>query len=211
MDYVTVRGQATAEVVIKKSRFLGQVFPVSDEAQAQVFLEGVRAERRNARHHAFAYRLGPAALVQRMSDDGEPQGTAGRPILELLQKQGVTDVLVVVTRYFGGILLGAPGLVRAYGEAARSALAAAGHERRRELTVVRLTLDYTWLGQVQHWLSEAGALTVSTDFTDRVMLTAAINSELADRLVRSLVDRTSGQLKAETAGTQFVAEPISAR
>lgn len=207
MDYLTVRGKAAAEVVIKRSRFLGQVFPISSEEEAQAHLEAVRADHRDARHHAFAYRLGPGAAVQRMSDDGEPQGTAGRPILELLQKQGLTDVLLVVSRYFGGVLLGAPGLVRAYGEAAKAAVAAAGRERRRELTLVRLTVDYTWLGQVQYWLGEAGALTVDTDFTDRVRITAAVDPAAVDRLVRSLQDRTAGQLKAEVAGTQFVADP----
>lgn len=208
MDYITVRGEATAEVVIKKSRFIGHVFPATDEDEALRLLEAVRTRHRDARHHAFAYRLGPSARVQRMSDDGEPQGTAGRPILELLQKQDVTDVLLVVTRYFGGVLLGAPGLVRAYGEAARDALAAAERERRRELSVLRLTLDYTWLGKVQHALEEAGALTLDTHFTDHVQILTAVEPAAAESLVRSLTDRTAGQLQAETAGTRFVAEPL---
>ncbi len=208
MDYITVRGQAAAEVVIKKSRFIGQVFPVTDEGEALRLLEEIRTRHRDARHHAFAYRLGPAARVQRMSDDGEPQGTAGRPILELLQKQDITDALVVVTRYFGGVLLGAPGLVRAYGEAARGALAAAGRERRRELAVLRLTLDYTWLGKVQHALEEAGALTLDTRFTDRVEILTAVEPAAAEPLIQSLTDRTSGQLQAEPAGTQFVAQHV---
>ncbi|MGE5589007.1 MAG: YigZ family protein [Bacillota bacterium] len=208
MDYITVRGEATAEVVIKKSRFIGHVFRVTSEDNALRHLDAVRTRHRDARHHAFAYRLGPEARVQRMSDDGEPQGTAGRPILELLQKQDVTDALVVVTRYFGGVLLGAPGLVRAYGEAARDAMAAAGRERRRELTVVRLTLDYTWLGKVQHALEEAGALTLDTRFSDRVEILAAVEPAAASAVTRTLADLTAGQLRAEAAGTQFVAEPM---
>ncbi|MHB9146132.1 MAG: YigZ family protein [Symbiobacteriia bacterium] len=208
MDYITVQRPATAEVVIKKSRFIGHAFPVTSEEDAQARLELLRVEHRDARHNAFAYRLGPKALVQRMSDDGEPQGTAGRPILELLQKQDVTDVLVVVTRYFGGVLLGAPGLVRAYGEAARDALAAAGVERRKELTLLRLTLDYTWLGKVQHWLGEAGAITLDTKFAEQVAITAAVAPEAAEGLLASLAERTAGQLQAETVGTHFVSQPL---
>lgn len=208
MDYTTVSGPATAEVVIKKSRFMGQAWPVTSEDEAEARLAAIRAEHRDARHHAFAYRLGPQAGVQRMSDDGEPQGTAGRPILELLQKQNVTDCLVVVSRHFGGILLGAPGLVRAYGEAARDALAAAVLERRRELTLLRLTLDYTWLGKVQHWLEEAGTLPVDTRFTERVEITVGVDPAAVDNLLHSLTERTAGQLRAEKAGTRYVADRI---
>lgn len=208
MDYTTVSGPATAEVVIKKSRFMGQAWPVTSEDEAEARLAAIRAEHRDARHHAFAYRLGPQAGVQRMSDDGEPQGTAGRPILELLQKQNVTDCLVVVSRHFGGILLGAPGLVRAYGEAARDALAAAVLERRRELTLLRLTLDYTWLGKVQHWLEEAGTLPVDTRFTERVEITVGVDPAAVDNLLHSLAERTAGQLRAEKAGTRYVADRI---
>lgn len=208
MDYITVSGPATAEVVIKKSRFIGQAWPVTSEAEAEAHLAAIRAEHRGARHHAFAYRLGPRAMGQRMSDDGEPQGTAGRPILELLQKQNATDCLIVVSRYFGGILLGAPGLVRAYGEAARDALAAARLERRRELTLLHLTMDYTWLGKVQRWLEEAGALPVDTQFTERVELKVGVDPAAVDVLLGLLAERTAGQLQAETAGTRFVADRL---
>ncbi|HIU94159.1 MAG TPA: YigZ family protein, partial [Candidatus Aphodomorpha intestinavium] len=132
MAYRTVKQPGEAELVIKRSRFIGRCFPVADEQEALRLLEQVRRQHWDATHNCYAYSVGVSGACARYSDDGEPSGTAGLPMMEALRRSGVTDALVVVTRYFGGILLGAGGLVRAYSAAAAAAVRSAGEVEMRE-------------------------------------------------------------------------------
>lgn len=156
-EILTVSGFGQREVVIKKSRFIGLVWPVVSEEEAASYLERSRSEFPGANHYVFAYVLGPGGEIVRASDDGEPGGTAGKPVLSTIRLQELTNTLVVVIRYFGGILLGAPGLVRAYSQAAREALTEAGI-KKLELTVqVDIKLPYSQLDQVRYQLERLGA------------------------------------------------------
>lgn len=156
-EILTVSGFGQREVVIKKSRFIGLVWPVVSEEEAASYLERSRSEFPGANHYVFAYVLGPGGEIVRASDDGEPGGTAGKPVLSTIRLQDLTNTLVVVIRYFGGILLGAPGLVRAYSQAAREALTEAGI-KKLELTVqVDIKLPYSQLDQVRYQLERLGA------------------------------------------------------
>ena len=148
-SYLTVAADATAEVEDRGSRFLCTLRRVGDEDEARALVAALRREHTDARHHCSAFVLGPGGAVQRSSDDGEPAGTAGAPMLDVLRGAGVSDVATVVTRWFGGTLLGAGGLVRAYGDAVRAAVAEAGTLRRSLLTELALDLDHADAGRVE--------------------------------------------------------------
>lgn len=171
----TVKGRAQAEIEVKKSRFIGQLAHAETEEDALGFLEEVRAANRMARHNVYAYVLreggaGDAGRV-RYSDDGEPQKTAGMPVLETLQHAGLTDVVCVVTRYFGGTLLGTGGLVRAYTQATQDAIAVAHVVTISRCVDIAITMDYAHFDQMAHLAQACGAKTVDTRYTDNVEMT----------------------------------------
>ena len=148
VSYLTLARTAHASIEVKRSRFLATLEPVADEAAARAVVERMRREHWDARHHCSAFVLGADGSVQRSSDDGEPAGTAGAPMLEVLRGAGVSDTVAVVTRWFGGVLLGAGGLVRAYGDAVRAGLEEAGTLRRTLLREQLLVLDHADAGRV---------------------------------------------------------------
>lgn len=157
--------------VVNKSRFIGQGAPVSTEEEALAFLREVREKYRDATHNCYAYVLGKNFGIMRYSDDGEPGGTAGLPMMEVLKARQVTDCCVVVTRYFGGVLLGAGGLVRAYTQGAAVALDAAGVGEMHLSTRYLVDLEYGLLGRVEHFLKDRPVIVEDKSFTDRVTLT----------------------------------------
>ncbi len=160
-EYRTVEKEASTEFEEKKSRFIATVKPVSTEEEAVRFIEGLRSRYWDASHNVYAYYINDNSgnsIFQRYSDDGEPSGTAGLPVLEAIKKQQLQDVAVVVTRYFGGTLLGAAGLVRAYGKSASLGLEAAGVIKRQLCYAVGLISEYTWLGKVQSLIAGKGYL-----------------------------------------------------
>lgn len=169
MTYSTIQGSATAEIVEKKSRFIASVSHVETEEEALAFLDKIRAENRMARHNVYAYVLRGGRV--RYSDDGEPQKTAGMPTLEVIQHEGLQDVIVVVTRYFGGILLGTGGLVRAYTQATQAGLAAAEHVVISTCVDIVLALDYPFYDQVLHIASHCNAKIMDTTYADTITLT----------------------------------------
>lgn len=148
-EYLTVLNEGVAELEEKKSRFIATVSPAASEDQAQRFVERLKTRYWNASHNVYAYYLYNGALAQKFSDDGEPSGTAGLPVLDVIKKMNVQDVAVVVTRYFGGTLLGASGLVRAYGKCAAMGIEAAGIVTRQLCREVRIEMDYSLLGKIQ--------------------------------------------------------------
>lgn len=201
MTYATVAGHGQAEILIKKSRFLANVAPVTSEGEAWAFIARVRSEHAEATHNCFAFKAGSA---QRMSDDGEPSGTAGRPIFEVLDKQGLFDTVVVVTRYFGGTLLGAGGLVRAYSQAAVAGVEAAGTARAIPAADLRLKLDYSLLGKVQYLVQQRGALILNTEFGQEVVLDCRLKAEQQEGFESDLADASAGRILVEKLGERLV-------
>jgi uncharacterized YigZ family protein len=180
---------ATATVEVKRSRFLCRVERVSTEEAARAVVEAARKEHWDARHHCSAFVLGPDGRVARSSDDGEPAGTAGAPMLEVLRGAGVSDTVAVVTRWFGGVLLGAGGLVRAYGDAVRAALDEAGTTDRRLMSVVAVTVPHGEAGRLENDLRTRGLGMRGVEYAEAATLVLAVDPE-----------RPVGPLLAELTG-----------
>ncbi len=203
--YKTILTAAEAEFTEKRSRFIGQIRPVKTEEEAAAFLAELRSRHWNATHNVFAYRLREGGL-QRYSDDGEPQGTAGVPSLDVLQKAGVVDAAVVVTRYFGGVLLGAGGLVRAYSHAVSLALEAAGVVTMRLCLLQQLSCTYSQYGRVAALVPEHGGVIDASDFGESVSLRFHIAPERLPALCAALADATCGSCAPQPAGERFFPE-----
>ena len=200
-EYRIPAGPSEAELLEKKSRFIGQVFPAETEEEARACIEAVRKKHYDARHHCFCYRLANGTV--RASDDGEPQGTAGMPVLDVLRKSGVTDVVTVATRYFGGILLGGGGLVRAYSHTASIALQAAQIITMRECLLLSLTCDYGRYGRVASLVPECGGVTDDTVFEEKVTVKFHLAPELLGAFRKKLADATNGQVDVTEDGKKF--------
>ncbi|MFA6948886.1 MAG: YigZ family protein [Eubacteriales bacterium] len=190
--YVTLGGEASAELVERKSVFIGHAAHIADEAGALEFIKRIKHERSDATHNVYAYVTAGGAAA-RYSDDGEPQGTAGIPVLDVIRKSGFTDAVIVVTRYFGGILLGAGGLVRAYGSAAKLAVDAAKivtYERFTEFTV---SFAYTDYGKAQYEAPKYGVRVDNTDFGVGVVMRCAVKAGDYPRFAAAVAEMTSGR------------------
>ena len=202
-EYVTIAARAEDDFFERKSQFIGYIAPVSTEEEALAFLAEVRAKNRDARHNCFAYILKNG--VKRASDDGEPQGTAGVPILEVVEREGITDVIVVVTRYFGGILLGAGGLVRAYAHAAKLAVDAAQRKVMSPAVLLEINMDYNQYGRINNVLAKYTCIVQDTVFADSVTMqilfiekdVAAFQAELTEMTAATVaaveVERCMGE------------------
>ena len=202
-QYRTVKKEAEDEFVERRSRFIGRVKPVKTEEDAVSFIQACKSKHWDASHNVYAYSL-REGNIRRYSDDGEPQGTAGVPVLEVLQKSGVTDLAVVVTRYFGGVLLGAGGLVRAYSRGAKIALDAGEIITMALCQTAELLCDYNQYGRILALVPEAGGMVTDAQFTDTVSVRFQIPGESLAGLNRKLADATSGSVQAEVTGELFV-------
>ena len=194
------------EIVEKKSRFIATLRPVTTEEEAAAFLAEIRKKYWDARHHCSAFVLGERGDLTRCSDDGEPSGTAGRPMLDVLTGEGLTNCCAIVTRYFGGTLLGTGGLVRAYGGAVREGL-----KHCRILTCIPgvrfvIAVDYTDLGKIQYILNEEQVTLENTEYTDRVVISALLPVEAAEGLRKKLADATGGRCVPEDGGHPLLGE-----
>ncbi|MBQ8624191.1 MAG: YigZ family protein [Oscillospiraceae bacterium] len=194
MAYKTIYDPAQASFVEQKSEFIGYIAPVKTNEEAVAFIESVRSENRKARHNCYAYVLRDG-MISRYSDDGEPQGTAGPPILDVIQKSGLTDVCIVVTRYFGGILLGKGGLTRAYSTGASLAVNAARLMIMCEAYEVTMTLDYSLYDKINYVLPDFEIKILATDYAERITLKLLVKEELAESLHEKLVDITNGNIE----------------
>ncbi len=201
-DYKTVADEATAEFTEKRSRFIAQVRPVQNEEEALQFLAEVRANHREARHNVYAY-ICRENNISRYSDDGEPSGTAGLPVLNVLTRQGLTDVCVVVTRYFGGILLGAGGLARAYGKSAADGVLAAGVCEMIYSEIFTVSMEYPLLGKIQHVIGEENYQILNTDFGARPTITVCTEKARGDQLQKKLTDVAGGKIEIVPGGAQY--------
>ena len=191
--YSTVRGAASAEQIIEKSRFIAYVAPVSDREEAEAFITSIRKKHKDATHNVPAMVLGDKMQTQWASDDGEPQGTSGAPIVQMLVAQGITNVVVVVTRYFGGIKLGTGGLVRAYTSSAKLGLAAAGICDVCERSVLTYALDYTYLAKLQNLAGDELFTIENLVYTDVVEAELSCLPERADELSGLIANLTGGK------------------
>ena len=195
-SYKTIRTDAKDEYIVKKSRFIGHIMPVTTQEQALEFIQTVSKKHWDATHNVYAYIIRETG-VKRYSDDGEPQGTAGIPVLDVLEKSGVTDCAVVVTRYFGGIMLGAGGLVRAYSHSASIAVAAGGIVTRAMCARLKVTCDYYFYGKLSSLVPESGGVIEDTIFEDNVTLVFRMPLEIIDGFNAKLIDVSNGRYKAE--------------
>ena len=190
-------GETTAELVEKKSRFIATVRPVSNEEEASAFIEEMKKKYYDARHNCSAFVIGESAQLTRSSDDGEPSGTAGRPMLEVLLGSGIRDVAAVVTRYFGGTLLGTGGLVRAYSGAVKAALEAGEVREQRFGVRLRIRTDYNSVGKIQYILAGKNIGIEDSKYTENVEMTAIVPIEEYDRLCTELTEATSARARFE--------------
>ncbi|MNO84942.1 IMPACT family member YigZ [compost metagenome] len=191
--YKTVRKAGEKEIVIKKSRFIGHVKPVETEEDAVLFIEEIKKRHWNATHNCSAYMIGERDEIQKQSDDGEPSGTAGKPILEVIKNQGLKNIAIVVTRYFGGIMLGAGGLIRAYTDGAVAAIEAGEAITRVLHREIYVELDYTWLGKAENELRNKGIRTGETAFADKVTLLCLPLDQEHAVFMDWMTDMTQGQ------------------
>lgn len=190
--YKIIAYGGTGEIEEKKSRFIAQVAAVATEEEALAFIEARKKQFWDARHNCYAYVLGEKAQTVRFSDDGEPAGTAGRPILEALLNSGIRDLVVVVTRYFGGVLLGTGGLVRAYTKAAQAGLAASDVRTMQYGYEIDLITDYNGIGKIQYLLGQRG-IPVEADYTEQVSVKIRIPYEDKEAIVHEVTEATAGR------------------
>ncbi|NNG18160.1 YigZ family protein [Naumannella sp. ID2617S] len=206
--YLTLAPGCTpgAEIEVKRSRFLAVLRRVSDEEAARVVIEEARRAHRDARHHCTAFILGPEPAIERSNDDGEPTGTAGAPMLEVLRGNEISDVVAVVTRWFGGTLLGTGGLARAYADAVREALAGVRLVRRSELSRVELDLPHADAGRIETDLRAAGVQVIGADYGTLVRLRLATGDPAG--LAARIAELTTGAVVPTAAGTVWVDLPV---
>lgn len=202
MNYFTIAQKAETLFTEKRSDFLGFMAPVSSDKDAVDFIQEIKSGHRKARHHVYAYILRDSNTI-RYSDDGEPQGTAGVPVLDVLQKHQLTDVCCVVVRYFGGILLGGGGLVRAYSHSAAITCEAAHIQHMCECVPVILETDYALYGKISYCLPKYGVLETASDFGSQVALELLVRCEVLQKLKQELTDLTSGKIRMTVGNTEY--------
>ncbi|MFX0560655.1 YigZ family protein [Tepidibacillus infernus] len=191
--YLTTNDYGEKSIIIRKSEFIGYVKHATTEEEANAFIESIKKKHWDATHNCSAYVIGEHDQFQKANDDGEPSGTAGKPILEVIKKMGLKDTVVVVTRYFGGILLGAGGLIRAYGKAAKEGILAAGVIERILYRQVHVTIDYTWYGKMENEMKNRGITVHDVQFLENVMMTLLAVDGEEDQLVNMVTNLTNGQ------------------
>lgn len=204
---LSVKEAVITEQDIKKSRFISRIIPVKTQEDAQAKLAAIRETEAKATHNCFAYVLGDHQDIQRASDDGEPSGTAGAPILEVLKREHLTNVLVVVTRYFGGIKLGAGGLIRAYGSSTSLAVQAATLMESVDQELLIITVDYQNNDQLTYYLEQHQITQVDHEYTTQVITTVAVDQDQVTNLKKELTGLFSGNVSFKDGGQQRVQVP----
>lgn len=203
-EYLALIEGGQDEIVEKKSRFIGYTAPVASEEEAAVFIETIRKRHYDARHNCFAYSIGTGSQpLLRFSDDGEPQGTAGKPILEVIQGSGIRNICIVVTRYFGGTLLGTGGLVRAYTDAAKAGIAAGITRLKRQLIECELDMEYTDLGKIQYLIGNTDAEITDTIYTDKVLLKVRVYAPVFEKFGNEITESTGARVSVKKIGEVF--------
>lgn len=207
-SYITIANEFRTEYIIEKSRFIATIAPVSTEEEAQAFIQRISKEFWDATHNCTAYAIGPRQEQQRSSDNGEPSGTAGKPMLEVLKKTTITNVAVVVTRYFGGIKLGAGGLIRAYSHSVAKAVQEGPKLLIAPRQIVSLTIDYSYFGSVERQLQTL-ELPYQSSFTDTISLEIYVEPNFVSDLEATITNLTGGNLLWELQDIRMVELPYS--
>jgi len=203
-SYKTIRSEGYFLLEEKRSRFIARARPVSTEQEAIDFIQSIKAEHWDATHNCYAYSVEDGALYQRYSDDGEPQGTAGLPMLEVIRKRELTNVVVVVTRYFGGILLGAGGLVRAYGKACAGSLDNGEEIWVKPCLEMKIPIEYHLSGRLQNMLLNEKFILAGADYAEEVTFTVYVPKERRDFLEKEIREITGGTLRSQVIGHKNV-------
>lgn len=202
-EYRTIKSPSVTETVEKKSKFIASVFPVSTEADAIERLNETKKAYSDATHNVYAYVIDENNIF-RYSDDGEPPGTAGMPVLDAIRNEGIVDALVVVTRYFGGTLLGTGGLVRAYGNSAHEGLKASGIVTRTLCNRIYIKCDYTLSGKLTHEISKNNYILEDTFYDDKVTYVILCKINQTDKVISDFTDITSGNAEISVIGNCYV-------
>lgn len=203
--YKTLGARSEVEIVINKSRFIGRAFPIKDEDEAKEILSALRKQHYDATHNCYAYVILNGAA--RYSDDGEPGGTAGLPMMEVLSSRNLSNVLCVVTRYFGGVLLGAGGLVRAYSKSTAEAVAQAGEVLVTPGSVIKMDIAYDRYGALEGYLRE-NTCSVETEFLDKIYVTVTVLNENANGFIADIIEKSDGRVTPEIVGEEYIRVPI---
>lgn len=203
-NYTTVGNSGSAEILIQKSRFIGHAARAETEQQAIEFIDSIKLLHKTATHNCSAYLIGEHDSIQKANDDGEPSGTAGFPMLEVLKKQGLKDTVVVVTRYYGGIKLGSGGLIRAYGKAVSAALTAARIVDRQLHYLMKTSIDYTWLGKLENEIRQSPFPLDHLEYTEGVDLYIYVPVKKEMEFIDWINGLTNGQAQISTVDSQFL-------
>ena len=204
-QYLTVRPEVGEhEIIIQKSRFIAHIKRAETEVEAQEFIQSLKKKYWDATHNCSAYIIGEHDQIQKANDDGEPSGTAGVPILEVLKKKKLKDTVVVITRYFGGIKLGAGGLIRAYGKATSEGLDSAGIVERRLVQVIHVNIDYTFLGKVERELRDSEYIIKEIQYLDSVQLSVYVNEDLVQMFCDWMVEMTNGKCEIKKGEVDYL-------
>lgn len=201
-EYKTVEFESSDEFTEKKSRFIGYVKPVKTQAEAVEFINSIKSKHWDATHNVSAYVL-KENNIQRSSDDGEPSGTAGVPVLDVLLKEGLVDVCVVVTRYFGGTLLGAGGLIRAYSHGSKIAVDAGHIITMAPCKIITVSVDYSFYDRINIMLADFGANIENSEFADKVNIEFSLKESLVDNLSKTLTEQSNGKYTLNIIGEKF--------
>lgn len=203
-DYKTVKGFGESELIIQKSRFITYVNRAETEQEAQSFIDNIKNQHKSANHNCSAYMIGEHDNIQKANDDGEPSGTAGFPMLEVLKKQGLKDTVVVVTRYFGGIKLGGGGLIRAYGKATTEGISAAQVVERKLHYIMKVSIEYTWLGKVENEIRSSEYHLDRIEYDNLVELYIFTPANKEGIFKAWITEITNGQAVLEHVGEEFL-------
>jgi uncharacterized YigZ family protein len=205
--YNTVKGYGENEINIERSRFIAYVNRAETEEEAQAFIADIKKKHWDANHNCSAYMIGEHNLIQKANDDGEPSGTAGVPMLEVLKKRGLKDTVVVVTRYFGGIKLGAGGLIRAYGKATSEGLNATGIVERKLMRIMKTKIDYTWLGKVENEVRSSHYQLKDIHYLDAVDVEVYVEEAAKEQFNEWMTELTNGQGEITEGEVEYLETP----
>lgn len=208
LEYKTIDGYAQTEWEVQKSRFISYVNHIENETQAQDFVNQIRKKHFDATHNCYAYIIGEHSDTQKSNDDGEPSGTAGVPILEVLKKNELSDVVVVVTRYFGGIKLGAGGLIRAYGKSATLGLEASVIVKKSVFNCYNLSMDYDLLGTLENYLHQKEIRIKDKNYTDKVDITILLPQNDSENTLKDITNLSAARCKIKKLDTVYLNIPV---
>jgi uncharacterized YigZ family protein len=207
-QYYTVKPYGENEITIERSRFIAQISRAETEEEAQEFIQSIKKKHWNATHNCSAYMIGENNQIQKANDDGEPSGTAGVPILEVLKKKNLKDTVVVITRYYGGIKLGAGGLIRAYGKATSEGLNATGIVKRQLMRVMHTKADYTWLGKIENELRHSSFQLKEIHYLEHVQFDVYVKEDVIPNFIDWMTELTNGQTNSTKGEVLYLEEDV---